>query len=90
MGVAKFTAQDPYKPSATLEELYDLLSEMDGVLDWSVNQSGEVAVEYNPFRITDEMIEKALSGLGFEIKHILDAPDLPDELARGVLDQEES
>lgn len=90
MGVAKFIAKDPYVPSATLEELYDLLSEMDGVLDWSVSQAGEVAVEYDQYRITDEMIEKALSGLGFEVKHLSDVPDLPDEQARQVLDEEES
>lgn len=90
MGVAKFTAKDPYIPSATLEELYEILSEMDGVLDWSVNEAREVAVEYDHYRINDQMIEKALSGIGFEIKHVSDNPDLPDELAREVLDEEES
>lgn len=90
MGVAKFIAKDPYVPSATIEELYNLLSEMDSVLDWAVNTDGEVAVEYDHNRINDQMIEEALSGIGLQLRHISDAPDLPDAVAREVLNQEES
>lgn len=89
MGVAKFIAKDPYAPSATEAELDQLLGEMDGVLDWAINEDQEVAVEYDHDLINDEMIEEALSGLGLQLKHISDAPDISDEEARQVLDQEE-
>jgi hypothetical protein len=89
MGLAKFIAIDQYAPSATKEELDNLLRKMEGVLDWAINPNGEVAVEYDHDLINDEMIEAALSGVGLKLKHISDDLDLPDEIAQEELDQEE-
>jgi hypothetical protein len=88
-GVAKFIAKDPYAPLATREELNDLLSRMDGVIDWAINKDNEVAVEYEQDRINDEMIEDALIGLGLKLKHISEELDIPDAEARQVLEQDE-
>jgi hypothetical protein len=89
MGVAKFIAIDQFVPSATKEELDNLLGKMEGVQDWAINPNVEIAVEYDHNRINDEMIEAALRGIGFKLKHISDSPDLPDEIAQEELDQEE-
>lgn len=89
MGIAKFNARDPYKPEALKTELNELLSRMDGVLDWAINPRGEVAVEYDNDLINDEMIEDALSGIGLKLKHIADMPHFEEEAVRKVLDQEE-
>ncbi len=90
MGIAKFIALDPYAPKATKAELDNLLSRMDGVLDWAINPDDEVAVEYDHDLITDEMIEAGLSGTGLKLKHISDEPDFETNAARRVLDQEEN
>lgn len=89
MGVAKFIANDPYAPKATNAELDDLLSRMDGVLDWAINPDEEVAVEYDNDRITDEMIEAGLSGTGLVLKHISDEPDFEENVVRELLNEEE-
>ena len=89
MGVAKFMAKDPYAPGATREELDDLFEKMEGILDWAINENGEVAVEYDHDLINDQMIEGALSGVGLALKHISDAPNLPDEKAQQELDREQ-
>ena len=89
MGIAKFNAKDPYQPSALKDELNELFSRMDGVLDWAINPRGEVAVEYDNDLINDEMIEDALSGIGLKLKHIADMPHFEEEAVRKVLDQEE-
>jgi hypothetical protein len=72
MGLAKFIAIDPYQPEATPQELAELLSKMDGPLEWRIHPNGDVSVEYNEERINDEMIEDALKGLGFRLQHISD------------------
>ena len=89
MGVAKFTAKDPYAPAATNSELQQLLTRMDGVLDWAISDEGEVAVEYDHELINDQMIEAALSGVGLKLKHVSDEPDLPEPIAQKLLNQEE-
>lgn len=90
MGVAKFIANDPFAPKATKDELDELLSRMDGVLDWAVNPDDEVAVEYDNDRITDEMIEAGLSGTGLVLKHISDEPDFEENAVREMLNEEEN
>ena len=75
MGLAKFIAKDPHKPTATEKELEALIAEMQGIIDWTIHANGEVAVEYNRHLISDELIEEALDGVGFELKHISDKPE---------------
>ena len=72
MNLARFVARDPYRPQATQEELDGLLLKMDGVVDWTIHNEGEVTLEYDPKRISDEIIEDAFAGLGFELTHIFD------------------
>jgi hypothetical protein len=78
MSLARFIAKDPYTPAATEEELEDLLTRIYGVVDWTVHPDGEVTVEYNRGRISDELIEEALAGMGFELKHIFDEPEVDE------------
>lgn len=75
MNLARFVARDPYRPPATREELDELLLKMDGVIDWTIHGQGEVTLEYDRTRISDELIEDALAGIGFDLTHIFDIPD---------------
>ncbi len=86
MGLAKFTAKDPYSPNATAEELDELFPKIHGVIDWSVHEDGDVTLEYDRGLISDELIEDALAGMGFKIKHILDKPDANEAETRSALD----
>jgi hypothetical protein len=74
MSLASFVARDPYRPKATNEELEDLFLKMDGVIDWTIHHQGEVTVEYDHKRISDDLIEDALTGIGFRLKHVCDEP----------------
>jgi hypothetical protein len=76
MGVARFFAVDKYQPKATRPEVEELLSKMDGVTDWRFHRDGEVVVEYGSNRISDEMIEEALQGVGYSLVHISDDPQV--------------
>lgn len=78
MGLARFIAKDPYKPAATRAELDDLLVEMHGIINWKIGADGEVTVEYDPVRISDQVIEEALDGMGFKLQHIFDKPHASD------------
>jgi predicted TIM-barrel fold metal-dependent hydrolase len=74
MGIAKFIAIDPYAPAATEAELEEYLSRIHGVIDWTIHPNGEVTLEYDNRLINDGLIEDALVGIGFRLKHILDQP----------------
>ena len=75
MGLARFVAIDVSRPRATKTELNDLISRMDGVIDWRIEPDGDVIVEYNHDLISDQVIESALRGIGFRLTHISDDPD---------------
>ncbi|MFN2292433.1 MAG: hypothetical protein ACK2UC_14670 [Anaerolineae bacterium] len=85
MGLARFVAQDPYRPRATKEELDGLLDRIDGVLDWTIHDNGDVTVEYDSSRLYEGLIEDALSGSGFKLHHIIDEPDASEAEAEGAL-----
>ena len=74
MSLARFIARDPYTPAATEEELEDLLAKIHGVSDWTVRSDGEVTLEYDRSIISDDLVEEALAGMGFQLKHIFDEP----------------
>ena len=84
MGLAQFVARDPRAPGLTLEELEKFLSKMDGVLDWALDENGEVAIEYDQTRINDELIENALSGLGLTLTHLSDNPQGMRPVSNGL------
>jgi hypothetical protein len=86
MSLARFVARDPYRPQATAEELDNLLLKMDGVIDWTIHDQGEVTVEYDRKRISDELIEDALAGIGFRLTHIFDKPYASPEQIHEALD----
>lgn len=87
MGLAKFIAKDPYKPAATEKELEELIAEMQGIINWIIHANGEVVVEYDRHLISDELIEEALDGVGFELKHISDKPEAgEDEVVEALAD----
>lgn len=87
MGLARFVAKDPERPPATEEELRDLFYQMDGVLDWTIHDNGDVTVEYESHRIGDQLIEEALEGIGFELYHIYDHPDADDTEVESALEE---
>lgn len=85
MSLARFIARDPYTPGATEEELEDLIPKMHGVIDWTIHPDGDVTLEYDRSRISDEVIEEALKGLGFRLKHICDDPEADEVAAHRAL-----
>ena len=78
MGVAKLVPGESYIRSVTLDDLYDLLSDVDGVLEWTLDLNGEVAVEYDHNRVSEETIEQTLSGTGLQLRAIVNDPNISD------------
>jgi hypothetical protein len=78
VGLAEFIAKDPYTPEATEKELRNLIPRIHGVIDWTIHPNGDVVFEYTRNPINDQLIEEALTGIGFEVRHIFDDP-YPDE-----------
>jgi hypothetical protein len=74
MGLARFVAQDPYRPRATNDELDRVLDRVDGALAWTIEENGDVTLEYDSERIDEGLIEDALAGIGFKLHHIADEP----------------
>jgi hypothetical protein len=85
MGLARFVAQDPYRPRATKEELDELLNKVDGALDWTIHDNGDVTLEYDSDRLYEGLIEDALAGIGFKLHHIEDEPDASEAEAEMAL-----
>jgi len=75
MGLARFVARDPYTPAVTEQELEEIITKIHGIIDWTIHPNGEVTIEYNRQLISDELVEEALTGIGFELRHIFDDPD---------------
>lgn len=74
IGLARFIARDPEAPAATEEELENLIPRIRGAIDWVIHPDGDVTLEYDRTRNSDEIIEEALTSLGFRLKHIYDHP----------------
>lgn len=85
IGLARFITTDPYQPSETNKKVDELLEEMDGVIDWTIDQDGEVTVEYDADRINDGLIEDGLAGVGLQLRHVFDKPDATKEEMRRSL-----
>jgi hypothetical protein len=85
MGLARFVAQDPYRPRATKEELNELLNRVDGALDWTIHDNGDVTLKYDSDRLYEGLLEDALAGIGFKLHHIVDEPDVVEAEAEDAL-----
>lgn len=73
MGIARFIARDPYTPPSTSKTaLEELLTEMSGVLNWSIQPNGQVTIEYDPDLVSISSVEEGLDGLGYRLEHIFD------------------
>jgi hypothetical protein len=75
-GIARFFAADPSRPNAARGEIDALLFRMGGVIDWRFHPLGAIAVEYRSTSLSDQIIEAALEGLGYCLKHISDDPQV--------------
>jgi hypothetical protein len=87
MGIARFFAADPSRPNAARSEIDALLVRMDAVIDWRFHPLGAIVVEYRSTSISDQIIEAALEGLGYCLKHISDDPQVAREELAGALAQ---
>jgi hypothetical protein len=85
VGLAEFIAKDPYSPAAIEKELRDLMPRIHGVMDWTIHPNGDVTFEYERSPINDDVIEEALIGMGFRIKHIFDHPYADEAEVRETL-----
>lgn len=78
MSQAIFTAIDPNRRTGERSQLRNLLSDMRGVLDWRIDADGQVVVEYNHEETSSNVIEEALAGIGYRVKHVHDDARLGD------------
>jgi len=85
MGLARFVAQDPYTPAMTEKEMEELIPRIRGAMDWTIHPNGEVTLEYDRVQNSDDIIEAALAGMGFKLKHIFDHPDANQTEMRAAL-----
>ena len=81
MGIARFIIKDPYLPAETEEEVEGLFCKIHGITHWAFCPDGDVTYEYDHHMISDEIIEEALTGMGFELEHIFDNPYASGDLA---------
>jgi hypothetical protein len=70
--LARFIARDPYDPEATASELEEVVPRLHGVVDWNIHADGDVTIEYFRNPVSEELIEEALGGIGYQVKHIYD------------------
>jgi hypothetical protein len=85
VGVAEFIAKDPFDPEAVDKEMRDLMPKIHGVIDWTIHPHGDVTFEYERSPINDALIEEALSGMGFKIRHVCDDPNADEAEVRQAL-----
>jgi hypothetical protein len=90
MGFARFIAKDPHTPTATKQELEELIPKIRGVIDWTAHPDGDVTIEYDRHLISDKLIEEALAGMGFQLHHIFDKPKADDAEVQAALEKGES
>lgn len=69
---ATFIAQDPHRRTADEGELKGLLDDIRGIKHWSIDAQGQVTVEYDHQQTSSNVIEEALAGIGYRVKHLHD------------------
>ncbi len=72
MTQAIFCAVDPFHRNEDRSKLRYLLADIRGVKDWTINSNGEVIVDYSHAETSSNVIEEALAGVGYRIKHVHD------------------
>ncbi len=75
---AIFTAIDPNRRTSERSQLSNLLADIRGVLDWQIDSDGQVIVNYNHEETSSNVIEEALAGVGYRVKHVRDDVRLGD------------
>jgi len=85
MGLARFVAQNPFDPASTERKLRELIPRARGVMDWVIRPDGDVVLKYDSRQFNDEVMEEALTRLGFQLKHILDEPNAGEAEVREAL-----
>ncbi len=78
MSQAIFSAIDPNHRTGARSQLGNLLADIRGVLDWQIDSDGQVVVEYNHQETSSNVIEEALAGVGYRVKHVRDDARLGD------------
>ncbi len=76
MSQATFIARLPYDRQESERKLSATLSEIRGITDWSIGPDGEVTVEYNHDETSSNVIEEALAGIGYMVRHVYDTQRL--------------
>ncbi len=69
---ATFVASDPYQRSDNESKLRNLLADVHGVRSWQIGDNGEVTIEYDHEETSSNVIEEALAGIGYRVKHVHD------------------
>jgi hypothetical protein len=69
---ATFVATDPYHRADDESKLRNLLTYLRGVKDWQADKDGEITVEYDHEVTSSNVIEEALAGIGYRVKHVHD------------------
>ncbi len=69
---AIFEAVDPYHRTSDRSQLQNLLADIRGVTDWDIDGDGQVIVDYNHEETSSNVIEEALAGVGYKVKHVQD------------------
>ncbi len=76
MGQARFVADDPI--DTTESDLRQIVPQLHGVVEWAVQPSGLVTIEYDEKAISVDTIAEALAGLGFRVEVVADQPEAGD------------
>lgn len=78
MSQATFMALDPNHRTTERSQLGNLLADIRGILDWRIDPDGQVVVDYDHQETSSNVIEEALAGVGYRIKHVRDEARLGD------------
>lgn len=76
MSRATFIARSPDDRKENEKKLNGIISEVRGITDWNIGPNGEVTVEYNHDETSSNIIEEALAGIGYQVRHIHDTQRL--------------
>lgn len=69
---AVFVAVDPFHRLSGKAQLKDLLADIHGLKDYDIDRDGQVTVAYDHQETSSNLIEDALAGVGYKVKHVYD------------------
>ncbi len=89
MTQAVFIVGDPYHRRDSETKLRNLIAEIRGIRNWNIDGNGEVTIDYDHDVTSSNVIEEALAGIGYKIKHVHDDARLgkADKPNYGVSDE---